>query len=433
MKQATSKLKQLAAFLLLVALTMGVCTSLMLSNGKQTAMAASHEITTLDTAITNNTREVLSYKDIFQKYYDYAGDQLSEVGRSVPFSYEDFCEGYYTHDLSIADYTEMVVEYTINNYDVFSDNNAIVPMDSSSSASADYILTSTTNYSPTPSSVFKRVPIYNSYDYSPLLKGDIVYETNTKFFDCGHNAIISDLGHSSFYGPYIQTIEAVKPKVSYGFLDDDRMVQYAVVILRVTNASTSDRSDAVYFCQGQVGKPYKLNTLRLNTSYNSDNWYCSELMYAAYYYTGIDVGVKKVDGSDEYLSLGCLPSDIYNSYNTAPVMLKTENAFLDISIVNKSGSTWTIRVVNDTGATRTVYYNSKMCFEDDAKTWTSLNDIKSIYLSSGSSATVQISTNWFATTVAFSYISGSNRYITYGLNLKTNTYTMSMHQVKISV
>ncbi len=38
---------------------------------------------------------------------------------------------------------------------------------------------------------------------------------------------------------------------------------------------------AIEFCEGQVGKKYNLNIFRLNTSYYSESWYCSELNYAA--------------------------------------------------------------------------------------------------------------------------------------------------------
>lgn len=113
------------------------------------------------------------------------------------------------------------------------------------------------------------------------------------FFNAGHNAMIVDMAHSGYYGSYMQTIEAVGGGVQYGFLDDLRMAEYKIKILRVSGATSTVRNNAIYFIRAQLGKPYYLNTFRLNTSIDSLEWYCSELVYAAYKYAGIDIGVKQ--------------------------------------------------------------------------------------------------------------------------------------------
>lgn len=382
-----------------------------------------------------STIEVVSYLDIFENYYEIATEQLQENNLDMPFTLEQFCEGYYSHEYDIALYTDKVVDYAIEYTEKYlKAENSLSLMSSGSSSSssgtADYILTSYTNYTVTPQSAFRRAPDYDGYDtqtfdYSTLQVGDIVHESETVFFDTGHTAIISDIAHDSYYGDYIQTIEAVAPNVSYGILDDNRMVNYGVMILRVVDASAAQRQSAVYFAERQIGKPYSLNTLRLNTSINSSQWYCSELVYAAYNYAGIDIGVRKDEyGFDYTMQLGCLPWDIYYSYNTYDKGVKGPN-YIDIQLLY--GPRWQVRIFNNTGGPKTVYYNSKMAFEGDAKNWTGLSDVKTTgNLASGDYETVTITENWFATDIAISVIVGGKRYVTYAHNLSSTYYTMSI-------
>lgn len=96
--------------------------------------------------------------------------------------------------------------------------------------------------------------------------------------------------------------------------------------------------------------------------------------------------------------------------------------YIDIQLLY--GPHWQVRIFNNTGSGRTVYYNSKMAFEDDARDWsTDLVDVKSIYLASGAYTTVTITENWFATDIAISVIIDGERYVTYAHNLKTDPYT----------
>ena len=63
-------------------------------------------------------------------------------------------------------------------------------------------------------------------------------------------------------------------------------------------------------------------------------------------------------------------------------------------------------------------YNTKMCFEDDAKNWTGLNDPGEVEtISAYGSKSVDVSENWFATCVAFSFQRNGKRYITYAYDL----------------
>lgn len=68
-----------------------------------------------------------------------------------------------------------------------------------------------------------------------------------------------------------------------------------------------------------------------------------------------------------------------------------------------------------------------MCFEDDAKSWTGLTDIKQTKeLADGEAIQIEISENVFATSIAISYIKGNTRYIFYANELNTQR-AMSSH------
>lgn len=115
-----------------------------------------------------------------------------------------------------------------------------------------------------------------------------------------------------------------------------------------------------------------------------------------------------------------------NSLNkncTMNVSTKTTNIYQYLSLINsgKSGSTWKIKIYNPTSSGKTVYYNSKMCFENDAKNWSGLSDVKSVYIPANTYVTVYISTNVFATCITTSYINSNGvRVISYANGLNTS-------------
>lgn len=387
---------------------------------------------------TDNQEEVFSYLDVLGYYYDLVAKNVNEPTKT----FDEFVTDFYDedNDLNLLEFT-----YTFSNTnnvdsseltslindgtDFFiNDNNQ---PDRSSSSDADYILSADTYYY-TPQSEFKRSPYVLLFNYSSLQTGDIIYETETIFFNAGHNAMIVDMAHSGYYGSYMQTIEAVGGGVQYGFLDDLRMAEYKIKILRVSGTTSTIRSNAIYFIRAQLGKPYYLNTFRLNTSIDSLEWYCSELVYAAYKYAGIDIGVKQGPNGLVYLSLGCLPVDIYNSMNTYEISM-TFYGFLELSILGKSGTTWSIKIYNTCSFPITCYYNKKMCFESDAEHWTNLgNNVNHFSLGSHAGSPVSISENWFATHITASYVSNGYRIITYADGLNASTGSMNIYHNVIS-
>lgn len=104
------------------------------------------------------------------------------------------------------------------------------------------------------------------------------------------------------------------------------------------------------------------------------------------------------------------------------VSIRTERIYPYLIIENKgkSGSTWNIKIINPTSGTITVYYNQKMCYYNDARDWTGLNDVVPISIGANGDKTVQISENWFASSIAISYMVSGQRLITYADGLTTS-------------
>lgn len=264
-----------------------------------------------------------------------------------------------------------------------------------------------------------------------LQEGDIILETNCTnallggvINNPGHVAYIYDTSKSGAYGSYIQTIEAVGGGVQFGFLDDERMVDFGVVILRPTTTSTSIVSSASTFIYEQLNKPYAFSFTSAKTSINSSQWYCSELVNAAYYYAGVNFNAVNSAGN-------IMPYDILHSSKTKYVRY---GKYLDIRISETYGvdDGYVIEIFNYTGKTVSVSYNLKMCFTSNAKTWSGLSNVTTVSVSNGSMVRVSIYTNALADAVAVSYVSSGVRYITYGNDLRTGSCYMATYKTCVS-
>lgn len=391
--------------------------------------------TAAEKQIEKSPIEILSYEDIFQSYYDQASEKVTATGHEM-CEIEDFSANYYNYETTIQDYTAAVIENAGN-----PTNLTIAPR--SSSADADYILKYNSNAGKnreiyrdfanrgyddeiTPASVFQRDFVCSMFYYGAIKEGDILLETQTVLNNIGHVACIYDLDHKSDKGEYIQTIDCVKGGTQFGFLDDNRMVNFQVKILGVRGVTSAQREDVKYFHYKQLGKEYNLWHAgaydRLNTDINSEDWYCSEMMYAAYKYAGIDM----TDAIGE--KGGCWPADIYGSHYTYVNTDYSNSAYLGLSIVDKEGSTWTIKVKNNTAEDINIRYNKKMCFYDDAKEWKGLKDVTEESIEAYKSKNIEVEENWFASSVAFSreYYNNGNRMrlVTFADQLDNNTKTL---------
>ena len=124
---------------------------------------------------------------------------------------------------------------------------------------------------------------------------------------------------------------------------------------------------------------------------------------------------------------------ISSSYFTPKV-----GVYLSVSIVKKSGSTWTIRVYNSASYSQTFYYNKKMCFQNDAKVFSKSglgNNISSKQTIAGfGSAEITISENLFADYITVCVVDRQEtyKYVTYAKNLNASKKTMTIYNNKVS-
>lgn len=151
--------------------------------------------------------------------------------------------------------------------------------------------------------------VYENKEYDLLntvRKGDIIYEDFGGRGWTGHIAIVE----GKFYDYkqekyYIRIIEAIDKGVKRGILDDLRMEEKMVTVLRLKKGNRKKLNFAVNFSMGQLGKKYKIDIPAKDTSEGEKNWYCSELVWAAFKNQGIDIETtSKINGP------GVTPRDI---------------------------------------------------------------------------------------------------------------------------
>jgi hypothetical protein len=147
-------------------------------------------------------------------------------------------------------------------------------------------------------------PVYNSTLYSTVQTGDIVYDANGLWGITGHCAIVEGKFHNNAQNvDYIRVIEAISDGVVRSVLDDTRVSDRQTYIYRVNNASSTAKGNAVNFCINELGSSYWIDFIK-HTSSAETSWYCSELVWAAYYNQGYNI---EVDTNDEP---GVTPHDI---------------------------------------------------------------------------------------------------------------------------
>lgn len=160
-------------------------------------------------------------------------------------------------------------------------------------------------------------PNYDKYHlYDTVKKGDLIFESKGGFGITGHIAIVEGKYYDAAKNMnYIRIIEAIDVGVVRSCLDDTRVDDKNVTLLRVSTANSDQVSNAVSFCVNQLGKKYSLDFGK-DTSASEKDWYCSELVWAGYKNQGIDI---ETDGWGEP---GVTPRDIKNSSKTFIINFK---------------------------------------------------------------------------------------------------------------
>jgi len=160
-------------------------------------------------------------------------------------------------------------------------------------------------------------PSYSKYKLlSNVQVGDIVYEAAGGFGITGHAAIVEGKYYDSSKGMYyIRIIEAGEFGVARSILDDTRIDEKEATIYRVSGATSTQKQNAVNFCKGELGSSYFLDFAH-DTSSSETDWYCSELVWAAYKNQGIDI-----ETTGKLNEPGITPRDIARSSKVTKVSI----------------------------------------------------------------------------------------------------------------
>lgn len=163
-----------------------------------------------------------------------------------------------------------------------------------------------------------KTPDYSQYNLlSAAQKGDIIYEAYGGYGITGHCAIVEGKFYDEASGHwYIRMIEATAPGVIRSILEDTCVNDWDVHLLRVPNATQEQIDHAVDFCIGELGSTYNLDFAH-DYSADENDWYCSELVWAAYYNQGIDIETKGFLNEP-----GITPRDIYRNSNLTEIDFK---------------------------------------------------------------------------------------------------------------
>lgn len=146
-----------------------------------------------------------------------------------------------------------------------------------------------------------------------LKKGDIIFEANGGFGIIGHIAIVEGKYWSSAFNTYyIRLVEAIEIGVVRSILDDERIDDKGVTVLRPDTTSKKIQN-AVRFCVSQLGKAYSLDFTR-DTDATEKDWYCSELVWAGFKNQGINLETTGL-----YNELGITPRDIKKGKHTTVI------------------------------------------------------------------------------------------------------------------
>ncbi len=237
-------------------------------------------------------------KEDLQQAYEDVIEYAKKQGVPIDLTYETFEKEYY--DSNASDIDSYVESYK----HIIEPESAL----NSSGSSKWYYNTGT--------SLPQRAN-YSKYKLlSVVKKGDLVFEAKGGFGITAHIGIVEGIYYSSTYNQYyVRIIEAISDGVVRSVLDDERVDDKGVTILRVSGATTNIINEALKFCQGQLGKAYNLD-FKKNTSYYEKDWYCSELVWAAYYNQGIDIEKTGINEP------GVTPRDIRDSSKTYSISIK---------------------------------------------------------------------------------------------------------------
>ena len=157
---------------------------------------------------------------------------------------------------------------------------------------------------------------------------------------------------------------------------------------------------SLYWYDDSIGSEFYFSYRSINTLTPSGG---SPSTYNSWIYT------ETYTGSYTLYNFNSGTSDINFSATGSNLAAKIEYKHLTFTWV--SGNNYTI--TNNDKIGHTVYYNKKKCNSGDAKNWTGLSDVTSVYISAGSSKSITVEGNWFAKAQTCSFTTRTYRYISY--------------------
>ena len=236
---------------------------------------------------------------------------------TCPVTYANFLNGFNTSGLDTVEaYLGQCIDEYYEQYDEPVD-------DTKALGQAWYFNTGTS---------LPRRATYTKYDLLSLVqKGDILYETKGGFAPItGHAALVEGVFWSTTQSQfYIRVIEAVSPGgVCRGVFDETRLEDKRAVIVRLKSGSNRLINSASIFATNQLGKDYSFPGASRRVSASSSGWYCSELVWASYYNSGVNL--------DDNNGTGIIwPAQLYGSKKTyAVIPSKTKPAARYTDITN---------------------------------------------------------------------------------------------------
>lgn len=230
-----------------------------------------------------------SLKAAYERVIAYADDLGIELG----MTYDDFAAGYQGQGVLI--YENSFYKVLVAPEETSAPQLKALPSARSASSSSSSSSSGGGKYYYNTGTSCPSSATYSRYRLlSTVKKGDIIFEANGGFGITGHIAIVEGIYTRSNGTKYIRLIEAIDVGVVRSILDDKRCDDKAVTVLRVKNATTSQINAAVSFCVGELGSKYMLD-FQKDTSSSETDWYCSELVWAAYKNQGIDLEVSGIN------------------------------------------------------------------------------------------------------------------------------------------
>lgn len=255
---------------------------------------------TSNVALAKGTDSNVASQSELETYYETLLDYAESNSIPLDLSLETFIKEY-----EESSYTN-VSDYVDSYYSVLKKPTALLR---SSSGTKWYYNTGT---------ILPQAADYSRYNLlETVQKGDIIFEANGGYGITAHTAIVEGIFYSSSLQQYyIRVIEAIDDGVVRSVLDDERVNDKGVTVLRVSGATSTQIFGALNFCINQLGKGYSLDFAK-DTSSSEADWYCSELIWAGFYNRGINIETTGV-----YNEPGITPRDILNCSKVTKVSFK---------------------------------------------------------------------------------------------------------------